>query len=468
MNLKQLLACSLLAFAGATSLQAASAAAASESAPSSAPAPQASSTVAIELVPGETQWEVRYDLPAPARELRFTRVDAKGNRASSWIPVDPALTIALEDGEEVVRRTDGAAFDHAAFRMAPRYAVLEKDYAPFSPFGDGGMLVYTGRFHVCPGPCSGGETFQVSLQPPAGSHAIVHGKVVESVRYQDIGDGTNLYVGRALPVTTPDVVAVIDQAFPADTRARLESLLPRLMAFYGREFGALPTRPMLYASRDENHPGGGYGYQGGTLPGQVFMHFYGRHEAFATPAFAKRVDWFFAHEAAHLYQHYPSLADTGDSWIHEGGADALAAVALQALDVIDREAVEARLQQSLDACAKGIAQHPLKQAHANGSFDAYYACGFVMQMAVDAAARRASNGACGLLCVWRDFQAEIAAGKPWSSDTFIAVAARRSDEKVARFLRTVVDDVAAQPEAVLRDGLAQAGWHLPLSATTGK
>lgn len=449
MNVKHLLACFLMACAPVAPIRAA----------------EHPSTVAIELVPGDTQWEVRYVLPRPVRELRFTRVDPKGNRASSWTPVDPTLAIALSDGEEVVRRNDGAAFDHAAFRMAPRYVVLEKEYAPFSPFGDGGMLVYTGRFHVCAGTCAGGETFQLSLQPPAGAHAIVHGQVVSTVRLEDGGDGTNLYVGRALPVTTQDVVAVIDQAFPADTRARLESLFPRLMAFYGGEFGTLATRPMLFASRDENHPGGGYGYQGGTLPGQVFMHFYGRHKAFGTPEFAPRVDWFFAHEAAHLYQHYPSLADDGDSWIHEGGADALAAVALQALDVIGRDAVQARLQASLDTCASGITRHPLKQAHIDGSFEASYACGFVLQMAVDAAARRASDGACGLSCVWRDFQAQVAAGKPWNTDTFVAVVARRTDEPTARFLRTVSNDVAAQPRTLLRDGLVQAGWApLPTAA----
>ena len=41
--------------------------------------------------------------------------------------MDPALTITLEAGEEVMRRADGVAFDRASFRMAPRYAVLEKD-----------------------------------------------------------------------------------------------------------------------------------------------------------------------------------------------------------------------------------------------------------------------------------------------------------------------------------------------------
>lgn len=423
-------------------------------------AAESSSPVAIELLPLDAQWEVRYALPRPVRALRFARVDRQGNRARSWIPVDPSLSIVLEDGEEVVRRTDGAVFDQAAFRMAPRYVTLEKDYAPFAPFGDGGLLIHTGRFHVCAERCAGDETYSLSLKPSTGAHAIVHGEVVPSVRYADGGDGTNLYVGRALPVTTPDVVAVIDQAFPVDSRARLESLLPRLMAFYGREFGALATRPMLYASRDEAHPGGGYGFQGGTLPGQVFMHLYGRHEAFGTPAFASRLDWFFAHEAAHLFQRYTPLADAGDSWIHEGGADALAAVALQALDVVDREAVQARLQVSLETCANGIARHPLTRAHVDGSFDASYACGFVMQMMVDAAARRASDGACGLACVWREFQAQVAAGKPWNTETFIGVAARRVDEPTARLLRNVAQEVLVQPDVLLRDGLVQTGWTL--------
>jgi hypothetical protein len=416
--------------------------------------------MAIELVPQATQWEARYTLPQPTTLLRFGRVDKQGNRASSWTPVDAAFSIKLEDGEEVVRRLDGASFDHVAFRMAPKYVTLEKDYAPFSPFGDGGMLVYTGRFQACPDTCKGGETYRLSMKPPAGMHAIAHGKVVDSVDFEDDENGTNLYVGRAEPVSTPDVVAVIDPTLPADVRGKLESLLPRLMSFYGKEFGVLPTRPMLFASIDAQYAGGGYGYQGGTLPGQVFVHRYGSNPAFNTPAFAARQDWFFAHEAAHLYQHYPSLADDGDSWIHEGGADALAAVALQALGEIDQDAVKARLQSSLDTCAAGIAKYPLKQAHVDGSFDSFYGCGFVMQMAVDAAARRSSKGACGLACVWRDFQAQDAAGMPWSSETFIAVAEKRTDATTAQFLRATVNEVSEQPAIALREGLTQAGWQM--------
>ena len=448
MRLNRLLACLALACAGAT--------------------PAFAAPVSIDLSPQGAQWEARFTLPQPAKELRFVRVDRKGNRAANWTPVDPALQVKLEDGEEVVRRSDGAAFSGAAFRIAPQYVQLEKDYAPFAPFGDGGLLVYTGQFHLCAERCADSERFRLRLQPPAGSHAIANGQVLPSVDFEDGGDGTYIYVGHAEPVATPDVVAVVDQAFPATTRTRLESLLPKLMAFYGREFGVLESRPMLYLSNDENHPGGGFGYQGGTLPGQVFAHRYGRNAAFNTPEFAARQDWFFAHEAAHLYQHYPALSDEGDSWIHEGGADALAAVALQALGVIRIEDVQARLQTSVETCASGIAKHPLKRAHVDGSFDSFYSCGFVIQMAVDSAARRASDGACGLACVWRDFQATVDAGAPWSSDTFIAAAAKRTDEATAQFLRTVANETPTQPAVLLRDGLTRTGWSLSPHIAAGK
>jgi hypothetical protein len=63
--------------------------------------------------------------------------------------------------------------------------------------------------------------------------------------------------------------------------------------------------------------------------------------------------------------------------------------------------------------------------------------------------------------VWRDFQAQVAAGKPWTSDTFMAAAAARTDARTAHFLNGVVNDVATQPDAMLREGMAQAGWTRP-------
>lgn len=404
------------------------------------------------------RWTVRYALPAPATRLVFSRPDTQGTRARDWAPLDPAFRIAVEDGIEVVRRQDGRAFREAAFAMRPLYVSLEKDYAPFSPFGDGGLLLYTGRFHACAERCDGPDApaWRLTLVPPANQHAIIGGRVVDTVDVMDGGDGTNLYVGNATPVETPDVLAVIDATMPPDIRARLTALLPRLMALYAGQLGALPSKPMLFASRDAAHPGGGYGYQGGTLPGQVFMHLYGDNPAFATPAFAGRLDAFFAHEAAHMYQHYPEAAQA-DTWIHEGGADALAAVALRQLGEGDPATVPAQLAQARAACASSLAAGPLGEAGARGDFDAYYRCGFVLQMAVDAAVRRASNGQCDLFCVWRDFQARVRGGASWTGATFIEAARRRGGDGVADFLAAATGGKVDTPASLLASGMAAAG-----------
>ncbi|WP_374555704.1 hypothetical protein [Thermomonas sp.] len=422
-----------------------------------APGVDALPAIALARAP-DGRWSVRYALPAPATRLVFSRPDTHGIRARDWAPLDPAFRIAVEDGIEVVRRQDGRAFREAAFAMRPLYVSLEKDYAPFSPFGDGGLLLYTGRFHACADRCEGldAPAWRLTLVPPANQHAIVGGRVVDTVDVMDGEDGTNLYVGSAVPVETPDVVAVIDAAMPTDIRTRLTTLLPRLMAVYAGQLGALPTKPMLFASRDAAHPGGGYGYQGGTLPGQVFMHLYGDNPAFATPAFAGRLDAFFAHEAAHLYQHYPEAAQA-DTWIHEGGADALAAVALRQLGEGDPAAVPAQLAQARTACATSLAAGPLAEAGTRGDFDAYYRCGFVLQMAVDAAVRRASNGQCDLFCVWRDFQGRVRNGAPWTGATFIAAARSRGGDAVAEFLRAATEGRAEAPGALLASGMAAAG-----------
>ena len=59
---------------------------------------------------------------------------------------------------------------------------------------------------------------------------------------------------------------------------------------------------MLYVSYDASHPKG-RGRQGGVLPDQVFIHFYGGKwpEEMEKPGFADELAWHFAHEAAHLY-----------------------------------------------------------------------------------------------------------------------------------------------------------------------
>jgi hypothetical protein len=412
----------------------------------------------IALAPVGDVWRVTYTLVQPAAALRFTREDRAGNRARTWRAVDDGFELVQVDGVETMRRVDGAAFITARFDVPPLYMPLDKDYAPFSPFGDGGLLIHTGRFHACAGACAEVPGWRFTVEPPAGRHVIHEGRVsAEAVTFEDHDSGTKLYVGAAEPVETEHVVAVIDEAFLPLARRQLESLLPRLMAFYAHALGALPSRPMLFASHDAAHPGGDYGFQGGTLPGQVFVHLYGRHDNLDHDDFAARMNWFFAHEAAHLYQHYALASDPGQAWIHEGGAEALAAIALLRFGLLDTHGLRTRVQPALQQCAAGIGDHPLNESAANGTFANYYSCGLLMHLAVDAAARRRSDGDCDLLCVWRAFQDRVSAGEPWNQQVFLDVVATHAGRDVAAFLREAADTAQADAAAFLQAGLRKAG-----------
>jgi hypothetical protein len=429
----------------------------------SAAAAPALPTIALE--PQGEAWRVTYALAEPVRVLQFAREDAKGNRARTWVPVDARLELVLVDGHEVVRARDGSAFRGASFDVPPVYMPLDKDYAPFSPFGDGGLLIHSGRFHACPGDCAAfgdDPAWAFAVTPPAGSHVLQGGRVVAGVaRFEDRGSGTNVYVGAATPVETAHVLAVIDAAFPPDLRAQLSVLFPRLMDLYAGELGALANKPMLFASNDEAHAGGGHGHQGGTLPGQVFMHLYGPRGG-GTEQLADGMNWFFAHEAAHMYQRYGEAASHTHAWIHEGGAEAFAALGLQRLGLLDSAQLHERVRAAHGRCSNGLAARPLNDAAEAGAFDDYYSCGLLMHLAVDSAARRASDGACDLFCVWRDFLARIDEGTAaWDQDGFLAAVDRHAGADAAAFLRALALQRQEDPQSFLVEGLSAAGVALP-------
>lgn len=415
----------------------------------------------IELTRLDDAWRVHYVFEAPVREFRFARADAQGRRARGWRSEDEALSIVREGDEEVVRRRDGEAFDEAAFTMAPRYETLDKDYAPFSPSGDGGLLVHTGRFFACAPRCDDdGESPAWSFDVTAPDAQILHAgeRFDEHAEFIERDSGTNLYVGSTEPVETSHVLAVIDAKFPPVAREMLETTFPKLMDFYAQRLGALPQKPMLFASNDEAHAGGGYGRQGGTLPGQVFMHLYGVQPEQANPkAGAEVLRGFFAHEAAHLYQGHEAGRDEANAWLHEGGAEAFSLLALQELGLLDADARKALVAGALQACAQGTRGTALVASAQRGRFDDYYRCGLLMQLAVDAAARRQSDGSCDLFCVWRDFKRRVAAGADFSAETFYASVDELAGAATGRFLREAAMKPQADVAGFYARGLEAAG-----------
>src|SRR3954451_9705449 len=75
------------------------------------------------------QWQVRYDLPHPTREMVFAR-SPDDSRKQTWL-ADELFEIVETDHGEAVRRKDGAEFTTLRNRMSAEYRVLPNDFSPF-------------------------------------------------------------------------------------------------------------------------------------------------------------------------------------------------------------------------------------------------------------------------------------------------------------------------------------------------
>lgn len=344
------------------------------------------------------QWQVRYDFAQAVDKLEF-KFSPDDSRGRTWLP-DQGFEIVTTDRGEIARRKDGAPFSTVRFRMSPAYSVLPKAYAPFSPFGDGGMLFHTGRFFACQDRCPDDASWSMYLWAAAEDQIIVNGKAVKAeARWIDADDGRSVYVGNSVPQQSADFIAVLDAALPERIRSQLLAQLPDFMHLFSGKLGALPTRPMLYVSYDASHPKG-WGRQGGVLPAQVFIHFYGGKwpAEMEKPGFTDDLAWHIAHEAAHLYQRHTSTT-SGDEWITEGSAEAFAAMALSADASAYVQSVE---DKALVQCRELLKGRSVRDAIAAGTFDVAYSCGMLINLAIDSKIRLDTKHD-GLYAVWRNY-----------------------------------------------------------------
>ena len=414
---------------------------------------------------GTGQWRVVFSARQPTTGFRFAR-NPDDSRARRW-QVESGFELIHEQGTDFLRRKDGAPFQTASLTVPVRYVALPKEYAPFSPYSDGGTLIYSGQFHVCAGKseCPHNERWPIRVTPPEGTHLVAEGGVHESeFTFTDVGEGTNIYVGTTKPLLSSHFVAVLDPGLPPEVKAALEQLLPRIMDAFTTRLGRLPIKPMLFASLDPAPPEGSeFGMQGGGLPGQIFFHLYG--ERWAKDAKDRLLDllpWVFAHEVAHLFQFLGASGDTypmEQSWIHEGGAEAFAALTVVGLGGASPEHVEKRIEAAIAECAVGLEAlggKPLNASGKAGAFSNYYTCGLVIQLAIQAEVQRTSAGARDLFDVWAHFSARVRAGEPWNQDTFLGSVSELGAVEAATFARALATTPQEDPLQFLQNGLKQA------------
>jgi len=136
-----------------------------------------------------------------------------------------------------------------------------------------------------------------------------------------------------------------------------------------------------------------------------------------------------------MYQHDAWADGDVNAWIHEGGAEAFAALALRAQGA--GNVAEAKVASARRECTAAVAQTSVRDAIAAGKFDVAYSCGLLVSLAIDDAVKRTDRGGDGLYKVWRDFIASEPPGRHTEAG-FLAAVARAGGDRLADEVRMIV------------------------------
>lgn len=398
--------------------------------------PDASGIRLITLAKSELGWTVTYTLSEPTERLMFVRSPDR-SRSERWQPLDSNITISWQDGNEVVTHRSGEPFDEVSFKLDPTYVTLPKDYAPFSPFSNGGMLVHTGRFFACANSCTEHHhEWPMAMQLTTDDYLLINGtRQLGFFEWLDRDSGRAIYVGQQAPEHFAALVTLIDPALPQSLQYGLVSELPMIMSYFTKQLGSLSETPTLFASYSD-FQGNYYGQQGGVLPNQIFMHWYG--EASLENLDQERTLWFFAHEIAHLFQgNGLRFSSTDEAWIHEGAAEMMAYLYTDNTLNQDSQLVSKAVHDAKQQCA---AVWPISESLVDVGrvdFRAHYTCGLVANAELHAQLQ--ANGIHnGIFTLWQTYSELIRQGDPANSATYFA-AFKKLTGYAAMTLRQLID-----------------------------
>lgn len=404
------------------------------------------------------KWTLTYTFKSPVTQIAFVR-NPDNSRVSRWLPLAESFEVIYEDEQEYIRHRNGIAFKQVSLQLTPTYKHLTKDYAPFSPYSDGGILIYSGRLFACAEMCEGDENnWPLKFKVPADEHIVADGKIYNGyAEFIDSNDGQNVYIGQQTPLETASFITVIDSNLPNSLQETLGQQLPRMMDFFEDKLGKYSGgKPMLFASY-ANVPG--QSSQGGTLPNQVFMH-WNRNDLAklaVNDTFARDTLWFFAHEAAHFFQHgnvHGELySEASESWLHEGHAEYLAAVVLRALYPTTQNYVTARLERYINRCAEGLENTTLSAAASNNQFGLYYTCGALIHQSLDQAIQFKTLGAKTIFSLWMDYRNAVVNGEKAGGETFWSVAETDISAQKIEALKAMISTPLSAPEKFIKDHL---------------
>ncbi|HEX4925991.1 MAG TPA: hypothetical protein VFV50_18000 [Bdellovibrionales bacterium] len=408
-------------------------------------------------------WLVRYDIDEPVEGLLFLR-QRNQFRSRTWTGMSGGAMVASSRGVEVIAgREPLRSFE---FLVRPYFGETQKDYEFFVRFGDGGTVVYTGHMSAIPVNCAGDcrvnqpegiGTYKITYNfiPRPGEHVLIDGAPSTApVSWDEEGLGRFVYFGRQVPVSRAGFTYLGDARSPDWVAQEIERLALPLIQYYSSQTGyPLARAPLVFLSFD---PYSSWGARGGVLPGQVQLSIGGSEWRARSPEHVNRFQRLLAHELAHLWNGdlFQNAGEDGQSWMHEGGAEAFALRALRDGGHLSETRYRDLHTEAINECTAGLSGVALVESDAFRRFQNYYTCGTVINLLAE---RMSAARAGSLFRLWGDIFRRASGGRYSSHTFFRAVEDAASVVQAGGQLRALVHERLPRPDKYTFDLLREYG-----------
>jgi len=432
-------------------------------------------TVTVENQDGG-RWIAHYVFATPQTAVILSR-SRNDYRSKSWNSLDPNARFERINGFDTILFDTPAT--SASFEFKPFTGKIRRDYTPFIPFSDGGVAVYTGQFETLSVKNREAvEKLQGSLQHWQGAQgqvavrilsdasmikdgAVIKGEAIDV----STGGGGYIYVGDAEITTGKDFTGVIDPGLPDWLQTRFDQDLSRIFDGYRKLWGEGLTQKSTILFSFRGYDVQGFSNKGGALGSMLALEVSGstlRHENKRT---LQRIHWFFAHEAAHLFQtrHNVQLRNSDDAWISEGGANAMANILLHQQGLVDEAYIVGEYAREFRDCTNYLQDNKLVDSIKKGKYDIHYACGDIMAQITDGALAKHS-----LFDFWNAMLKRTRDENEFTKDTYFeTMRSLGAPENIIKGLQAIANEKVDDPGGALKYLMEESGLT-PKFDKTGK
>ena len=393
-------------------------------------------------------WKVSYESDRGFQTLNFARQRYK-LRSQSWKILTSG--VRLEDTGQAERITSDKPINKFEAEFDGRQAGTANDYPIVSHYSDGGVVLYTGHLLLEVPDCAGCKVnHSFEYIPSEGEN------VITEENEGQLGDF--VYFGDGVVTEFDSFRAVTDRGLPDWIQRQMERSLPNFINLYQEKLGfALPKKPLVFAAYDKGLAVREEGYVGGVVGSHMQLVLVGSKWAEPDGIRYEKFAHLIAHEVFHFWNVALFLASdrVGGSWLHEGGADAVADFSLYQLGYYGSERYSEIQTERLNRCMLGLSMRSLPQSDEHGYYKNFYECGAVMNHLL----ARKFAPEFTLFDFWRNLF-QTSESSFYSQDKFFKVAQPLlADPNALEAVRAVAAGNTGEPSQFFKTAFDQLGIH---------